>query len=291
VDQNITCPGCQNVFPRASGLIFHLEHNLCRVVTAAQFKGYLQHKGIIAALLEDPTMMEQMVLKDFNHYRLAAEDNEVGGGVDLPSLLNEDNQSDDGVTLMEPMVPQQASAAKVDAKQREWPSLQSAGPSFASRASTGASNTLVENMKQLAIKHNISATGIEHKPANWMDNNDDMIPLPWPSEEQNRAHKIQETKLTATPWPLPVDYKEGDPLPKAPVPWASGSVSKRLFKDAKPTPMTPDWEARLRKKEEKDHKSNILHHQFWNPAHEDYDSERFYDPMIEKYKCPFPGCE
>jgi hypothetical protein len=237
-------------------------------------------------------MMEQMAMKDYNHYQAAAEDKEVGGGVNLPSLLNEDAASDNGVSLMEPLIPHAAaSTAKIALEQQMWPSLQAAEPSTPNRAAAAVSSTLVENMMKLAIKHNIPAEVLKQGSLDLIDGDDDIIPMPWPNLKKETVQNTQKTRLTTTPWRLPADYKSGDPLPKAPIVWASGAASKELFKDAKPTPLTQDWEARLREKEKKDHKSNILHHQFWNPTHEDYDPERFYDPMIEKYKCPFPGCE
>jgi hypothetical protein len=230
-------------------------------------------------------MMEQMALKDFNRYQLAAQDHEVGGGVTLPNLLNDEAASDEGANLMAPLIPEAASTAKMAIEQQDWPIFQATKPS-------AASATLVENMKKLALRHDIPIKITERNSISVMDDDDDMIPVPWPSvKKQDKAHKTQEPKITATPWPLPSDYEEGDPLPKAPAPWCSSNASKELFNDAKPTPPTQDWEARLREKEEKEHKANVLHHQFWNPTHEDYNPERFYDPMIEKYKCPFPGCE
>jgi hypothetical protein len=223
-------------------------------------------------------MMEQMALKDYSQYRAAAEDQDVGGGVALPNFLTDDDGGkEDRISLMEPLVPQVVSPARMAIEQQSWPSLQASAKAAGKHAAPVTSNALEENMKKLAVKHGV--------PAKVLENDDDLIPMPSPTD------MVQELKVIAKPWPLPTDYEKGDPLPKAPAPWATGGVAKELFKDAKATPMSPDWEARLRAKEKVDHKSNLLHHQFWNPEHEDYDAERFYDPMIEKYKCPFPGCE
>jgi hypothetical protein len=231
-------------------------------------------------------MMEQMALKDYSQYKEAAEDQDVGGGVALPNLLNDDDGgSDNGISLIEPMVPQVVSKARIAIEQQTWPSLQASAQAAGKHLGPAVSSTLEENMKRLAIKHGVHAKVWQEEPSKLINDDDDMVPMPWP------APKPQEPKIVVTPWPLTADYKKGDPLPKAPAPWATGAAAKELFKDAKATPVTPDWEARLRGKEKADHQSNLLHHQFWNPEHEDYDPERFYDPMIERYKCPFPGCE
>lgn len=258
VDQNIKCPGCSETFPRASGLIHHFEKNLCPKITAVRFQGYLQHKEIIGRLLEDPTAMEQMALKDCAQYLEAAKDDEEGGGAALPDLLGEE----DDITWLdsfEPIKPEQpATQAALAVNQQKWPALAAAAAKL--KDAGAVPRELTESMQALAIKSG--------KPV-----------LP-----------SQELKIEPNPWPLPADYKPGDPLPTKPPAWSSGTASKDLFRGAKATPVTPDWELLLKQHVEKDHKSNLLHHQFWNPAHEDYDAERFYDPMLEKYKCPFPGC-
>ncbi|KAF2424896.1 hypothetical protein EJ08DRAFT_681732 [Tothia fuscella] len=258
IDQNVKCPGCPEVFPRASGLIFHFEKNLCSKISAARFHGYLQHKEIITRLLEDPTAMQAMALKDCTPYIDAARDDDKGGGAAL-NLMDKGEDDDDEITWLdsyEPLAPDQAPVAPMmSIDQQTYPTLAAA---VAKRNASGGVS-LSEEMQALNIKN-------------------------------GGAVKPQQAKIEANPWPLPADYKPGDPLPTKPPVWG-GSSSKELFKEAKATPMTTDWEKRLKEHSEKDHKSNILHHQFWNPTHEDYDAERFYDPMLEKYKCPFPGCD
>jgi hypothetical protein len=245
------------MFTRASGLVYHFEKNQCPSITATRFHGYLQHKGIILKLLEDPTMMEQMALKDYFQYQDAAKDEDKEGGVVL-DMLDDDTSTVAGL-LMEPMVPEKVEPKGLLLKQQGWPTL------AAAVSSSVPSLDLAANMEALSIKHGGS--------------------------QWSRPKRQQELKVEANPWPLPDEYKKGGALPVAPPAWSAGSTSKDLFPGATQTPISPDWDALLRAKEEKDHKSNLFHHQFWNPAHEDYDAERFYDPMIEKYKCPLPGCE
>jgi hypothetical protein len=76
-----------------------------------------------------------------------------------------------------------------------------------------------------------------------------------------------------------------------PAPWGATNTSKDLFPAAKATPATDEWQNRQQELNKQDKKSNILTFQFWNPASPDYDPHRFYDPIIEKHRCPFPTCD
>jgi hypothetical protein len=76
-----------------------------------------------------------------------------------------------------------------------------------------------------------------------------------------------------------------------PVPWGANNASKALFPAAKTTPATNEWQVRQQALDKEGKKSNILTFQFWNPASPDYEPDRFYDPIIEKHRCPFPTCD
>lgn len=74
----------------------------------------------------------------------------------------------------------------------------------------------------------------------------------------------------------------------------SSTASEVLFKGAQKTPITNEWEAALRAKDqeyERANSSNMLMQRYWDPTHKDYDPERFYNPVIEMYVCPLPQCE
>jgi hypothetical protein len=70
--------------------------------------------------------------------------------------------------------------------------------------------------------------------------------------------------------------------------WLEGPVSKKLFPNAKATPIDEAWGLKIKNEE---NSNNILYHQFWNPDSKDYDAARFYHPILELYKCPIPACK
>lgn len=73
--------------------------------------------------------------------------------------------------------------------------------------------------------------------------------------------------------------------------WGANNANKALFPAAKATPATDEWQVRQQALDQEGKRSNILTFQFWNPASPDYEPDRFYDPIIEKHRCPFPTCD
>ncbi|TID18580.1 hypothetical protein E2P81_ATG06490 [Venturia nashicola] len=244
IDQNIKCPGrgCPDVFPRASGLIMHLEEGRCCGITATEFKGHLQHKILVARLLQDPQVMENLAAGDYRSYLDAAFDDQPGGGV---PLIEGDIKWEDGAELVKPILPGKPMVPpRMPLKQRMWPEL--------GEANGGGVDLLGNGIDNLTV------TG-------------------------------QAGKLNVEAWPLPEDYKKGDPLPPPPKAWtATAAASKELFPGAKPTPPPSDWDGMNQSIITANNKTNLLHYHFLNPAHRDI--ERFYNPLIEKYKCPMPDC-
>ncbi|KAK4960754.1 hypothetical protein LTR28_004959 [Elasticomyces elasticus] len=76
--------------------------------------------------------------------------------------------------------------------------------------------------------------------------------------------------------------------------WTTHSnASTVLFPNARTTPLTPRWELiqSQRERQQASHsKTNLFHARFWDPTSADYDPERFLDPVIKVYRCPFPDC-
>jgi hypothetical protein len=66
------------------------------------------------------------------------------------------------------------------------------------------------------------------------------------------------------------------------------SASKTLFPNAKPTPATKEFSIAAHDEQmERDHGINIMRTRFWDPLSSDWNPERFYDSVIDKYNCPF----
>ncbi|KAK6438664.1 hypothetical protein LTR95_005124 [Oleoguttula sp. CCFEE 5521] len=72
--------------------------------------------------------------------------------------------------------------------------------------------------------------------------------------------------------------------------WGTPNTTKALFPTARPTP--PDAVAKARNAERAlaTQPREIRETRFWDPADPSYDSERFFDPLLQRYQCPFPNC-
>lgn len=188
-------------------MIYHLEDGHCKSISAIEFKGFLQHKGLVAKLIENPTLLCEIASKDIYSYLDSANDASTTGGV---SLSNDD-------------------------KDIEWDSEE-----------------------------------------NFEENYPSLPP---------HLQAAQDNRLSNAMGGLSV----GD-AGSTPSAWNTGASSTALFPKAKETPISNEWQKRLAELDDKGHHRNILTWQFWNPAHPDYDPNRFYDPIIEKHRCPFPEC-
>ena len=66
------------------------------------------------------------------------------------------------------------------------------------------------------------------------------------------------------------------------------STSSVLFPNAKPTPAPSEFSiAAHDDRMEKQHGINIMRTRFWDPMSPDWNPERFFDSIINKYHCPF----
>lgn len=66
------------------------------------------------------------------------------------------------------------------------------------------------------------------------------------------------------------------------------SASKTLFPNAKPTPVTKEFSIAAHDQAmEKQHGINIMNTRFWDPMSNDWNPEKFYDSILNKYACPF----
>jgi len=257
IDQDLHCPGCDHVFPRAAALIHHFETNSCSTISRDKFAGYLQHKALVARLLANPELIGELESSNFLHL---ANDSDVGGGVQLPHNMLDDDLKDE--TLEPTLLPQQpAMRNSMLVTQQNFPGLQAAN-------SRSSDVDLLTSMENVSISTS-TAEGLKSKPMKLVAN-----PLPICEDSAAFMQAIRSGSADKTMST-----------------WKSGSSSKQIFPDAKPTPVTADWQAVIDAKKQQDHKSNLLAYQFWNPAHRDYNPERFFNPILEEYRCPFPVCE
>jgi hypothetical protein len=215
-------------------MMYHLEEGHCSKISAIQFKGYLQHKGLINRLLEDPTILKNITEKDVMGYYEAARDEETTGGVSLLDHDNEDITWDEDI-IISPEQPRITPMMPVH--MQTWPNLPS------KQTNSGATDSAVANaMNSLNIGKDNAA-------------------------------------------------RDNAPKNNAPAPWGGEATTKELFPAAKLTKSADEWAKRLLARDTETRKNNVLVSQFWNPASSDFQQGRFYDPVMERHRCPFPGCE
>lgn len=257
IDQELPCPGgCGLIFPRAAALVYHLETNECPRITPHRFAGYLQHKAIVNRLLANPELINEL---DNNNYIDATKDEDQTGGVKL-GMLDEAVTASGLASTIEPDRPN--AMGKIPVKQQTWPELSAANPQ------TKQTDLLSDDFESMSIS----------KPPKPMHVTANPLPLCEDSTSFIAAVTSASSSTAAA-----------GGTPRAA--WSTESTSKSLFPDAKPTPPTSDWAAVIAAKEAAEHRSNILQYQFWNPTHRDYNPERFYNPILEEYRCPFPVCD
>jgi len=86
IEQEIPCVGCNSVFAKASALVAHFERGDCPIITRYQFLGYLQHKNLVAKLLQNPELIKRIKFTDWD---AVVNDTEIQGGVPLKSITQE----------------------------------------------------------------------------------------------------------------------------------------------------------------------------------------------------------
>ena len=258
VDQDLQCPGCELSFPRAAALVHHFETNGCPTITRDKFAGYLQHKAIIARLLANPELIGEL---ESNNFLDVADDPDAGGGVKLPrNMLDDDSAYEAPGPSLLPQKP--AVPGVMHITQQNFLELQATN-------SRSGDVDLLTGMENISIS-TPTAQVLKPKPMKLVLNHLPICEDPAAFMQSVRSGSTNTTAASA---------------------WTSETSSKQLFPDAKPTPVTADWQAVIDAKKEQNYKSNLLSYQFWNPAHRDYNPERFFNPILEEYRCPFPVCE
>lgn len=85
-----------------------------------------------------------------------------------------------------------------------------------------------------------------------------------------------------------MDVQSSSPATRAVKAWGNGDAASTLFPNAPSTHAVSEWSVeghdRLMEKEQG---INIFNTRFWDPQSPDWNPERFYDSVLNKYYCPF----
>jgi hypothetical protein len=306
-DQQLRCPGCQDLFVRASSMIAHLEEGQCEYISAYEFKASILHKTILKEVLGN--------IEEFND-RMAANtvlsfagpepgkitdgteqlDQEEGGvalldqeaeegGDTTPALQPQIDPIDvhsDGVQALKPQTAALETALLTRANVENWP-----------RLASGKASGLPGSMSSMSIQSSTPSraesiggsevasrrSGVKVETAYYTES----YPALGSSRSVTSFSDFSDVASDTT----------GTNRNHKATAWTTGQTSKALFKDAKPVPPPGDWSAHLIRKEEAlaTNGTNLLYSRFYDPYSEDYTAARFYHTLLEKYCCPFPQCD
>ncbi|OCK78887.1 hypothetical protein K432DRAFT_417708 [Lepidopterella palustris CBS 459.81] len=283
IDQNIPCLGCAAVFNRASHLIAHLENNECKSISADQFVGHLQHKNIIRRLLRDPDQIKK-INKNLQTQHAAIDDEEGGGVLLEPTLLDENK--DDKLSDYASLDPQKSTAPVHPSvnNSRHWPALDSSGgpgkhPSIVTDDNT---DTLSTHFDGISLNTSAIAGAVD-----W----DERV------EANVKGLVTRSAGSTISTSAMSVTSEDSATTQK-PSAWGctgtSTATSTILFPEAKATPVSPEWQEALVRRDrayEREYGLNLFRARFWDPTSPGYNPKRFWDVTLEVYMCPFPHCE
>jgi hypothetical protein len=236
-------------FPRAFRFVEHLEFGHCSVIPVSQFQGHIVHKHLITELLKggDTYLRFQAKQAKFE----ATLDCEEDGGVTLENDMFDDEEIEEvKYQAIKPDSPPGTPLSPASAG--PYPPL----PSQMGSASAVASD-LASSLNNMSLHSDPKAYTVA-KPHNSL-----IV-----REEPATAPGSLQTKVWGT--------RNGK------------SASSVLFPDAKPTPVPSEFSiAAYDDRIEQEHGLNIMKTRFWDPLSKDFNPDRFYDAILNKYNCPF----
>lgn len=314
IEQDIKCKGCKETFTRAAALMSHLENGECISISKSQFAAHLQHKHIINKLLADPTAANHVKAKDFTEVaKMKDTESSAAGGVAIEEMMD-DHDDLEGVKLEidhPAMTPEKKARPPHDSlASKGFPALppgtasermlsthsgSTGGVSLRSPVESGMAtpskgkvemdhNALAARFASLNARIEASRSG-DQSTGRAEETFDEQIMGAELAEIEARITREQSNAGSAV-------SRSSSQIPSGP--WSSlHGTSKSLFPNAKSSPITTAWATHLENiRDEEAHadRNNMLRLRFWHPEHQDYDPDRLYNPLIERYCCPFPFC-
>ncbi|KAF1927554.1 uncharacterized protein M421DRAFT_101536 [Didymella exigua CBS 183.55] len=250
VDQKLTCIGCKRSFYRACLFIEHLEFGYCDVIAASQFQGHVVHKHLVTTLLKDGDAYKRFQAKQAM-FEAAHGDFEEEGGICLDGPMDRDEEVEVPFAALQPEI-------HVTPIHTPYPPL----PSQAR-----VSGYIVDE-----VASTIGTMSID--------------------DEDNDNSTVEGAHSSATPSAYGGSaYAASTSAARKEKVWVNRngkSASSALFPNAKPTPAYEEFSVAAHDAQmEREHGINIMKTRFWDPMSADWNPERFYDSVIDKYNCPF----
>ncbi|KAF3046966.1 hypothetical protein E8E12_009613 [Didymella heteroderae] len=250
VDQKLTCIGCKKSFYRACLFIEHLEFGYCDVISASQFQGHIVHKRLVTALLKDNDAYKHFQAKQAK-FEAAHGDFEEEGGICLGNPLDRDEEVEVSFAALQPDEVHETPV------HTPYPPL----PSQA-RASSYHVDEVASTIGALSVNDDDGTSTVVGARSSAA-----------PSVYGSSTYAASTS--TARKEKIWVDRN-------------GKSASSALFPNAKPTPAPEEFSIAAHDEQmEREHGINIMKTRFWDPLSIDWNPERFYDSVIDKYNCPF----
>ncbi|TKA73067.1 hypothetical protein B0A49_02150 [Cryomyces minteri] len=266
-EQDVACKYCDRIFVRAAGLMHHYESGQCKKVSAKDFANVRHHKTFVAAALKNPEKFGTTV-RGSTMAASVVENEDDAGGVTLGPL---EDDSEGGLALPRPLQAESDLIYLHETVESTWPALP--GMSASRRGTNASVSSVAGGIRKFYIDSS--------SPANCRG---------VPKGSAGYSHITKQTRpLPSSRLSSASNDNDADTHPV----WV-GATSAELFPNAHPTPVTSEWSAQLAAIDEqwkKENDTNIFRVRFWDPTAPDYDPDKFWDTVLELYRCPFVDCE
>ena len=273
IDQKLVCIGCKKAFYRACLFIEHLEFGHCSVIPASQFQGHVVHKHLITELLGNNRALDRFRQKTSKYE--AAVDYEEEGGVNLGGdpLEDDGNMSEVVFKAIKPDTPTDAPPTSTFFGQ--YPPLPSQ-----SRFANGVDYEIVSSLGGMSLngdgKSDVSTVVGSHAATTFRP-------------ESGRSAYSQANSSVRND-SVAQEFSVGSSDREAKV-WGARkgkSTSATLFPNSKPNPTPSEFSVPAHDEVvENEHGINVMSTRFWDPMSSDWNPDKFYDSIVNKYYCPF----
>ncbi|KAI4669555.1 uncharacterized protein J4E79_001600 [Alternaria viburni] len=278
VDQKLTCIGCQKSFYRACLFIEHLEFGHCDVIPAQQFQGHIVHKHLIADLLDGGEQYLRFLQKTSKYE--AAIDNDDPTGVDLTDDHFGDEHEIEEVKY-EAIKPDKPEHEDVPVFDGRYPPLPSQAKSIPDVDAAIA-----------PMMSGISLNGDADNDSDCSTAVGSPVVTGYPARTSSHlGHSHQGQSCSSAHGDSAAQSSNTQSSSRQIKVWGSRkgkTTSSVLFPNAKPKAPPSDFSISAHDEiMEKEHGRNIFSFRFWDPMSDDWNPERFWDPIVNKYYCPF----
>ncbi|CAN9119496.1 unnamed protein product [Alternaria alternata] len=280
VDQELTCIGCQKSFYRACLFIEHLEFGHCEVIQASQFQGHVVHKHLVEKYLEDGPAWNRLQQK-MSKYEAAIDVEEVGG------VLLSDDPIDDSADIED--VKFEAIKPDPSLEEPHTPVFSGHYPPLPTQSGfmPGVDMEVASMIGGMSLNGDVDVDSdgstVIRSPA--ASNFPTISPSPFGRDAIQSQHgsfvhdgsEVQGSSVSSSNHETKVwGLRKGK---------STGSI---LFPNAKPKAPPSEFSVSAHDEAmEHAHGPNLFRDRFWDPMSSDWNPERFYDSIVNKYYCPF----